>query len=184
VADGLGALLLLPELLLLPDVEGLEPLLREAVGEEEAESASSSRLPLLLLEGEELLVGVGERVLLPVPVTEAEREEEKLPLGVPVGVTEALAQRDKEAVGEALRLLLQLSLLLGLPEGVALLVGVSVPVEEAVGLWLLLRLLEEEPLGLTEGLAPTLRLPVGEAEREALRLALLEGVGAALPLPL
>ena len=87
-------------------------------------------------------------------------------------------------MGEELLLLLRLSLLLGLPEGVALLDGVPVAVGEAVALWLLLRLREEEPLGLTEGLAPTLRLAVGEAEREELRLALLEGVGAALPLPL
>ena len=91
VAEALGALLLLPELLRLPDTEALAPLLRVAVGEEEAEPAS--RLLLLLLpEGVALPVGVGERLLLPVPVAEAEREEEMLQLGVPEGLTDALAQ--------------------------------------------------------------------------------------------
>ena len=54
----------------------------------------------------------------------------------------------------------------------------------ALELWLLLQLTLEQPLGLSEGLAPLLRLPVGEADREELRLLLLLGVGAALLLPL
>ena len=50
----------------------------------------------------------------------------------------------------------------------------------ALGLWLLLALSGGVPAGLLEGLAPLLRLAVGEPEREELRLALLEGV----PVPL
>jgi hypothetical protein len=54
----------------------------------------------------------------------------------------------------------------------------------ALELWLLLALPEGVPLGLLEGLAPLLRLAVGEPEREELRLELLLGVRAALLLPL
>ncbi len=90
VAEAVGALLLLPELLLLPVLEGLAPLLRVAVGEEEAELCCSWLL--LLLEGLVLPEGVPVLLLLPVPVTVAEREEDRLPLGLPEGLTEALAQ--------------------------------------------------------------------------------------------
>jgi hypothetical protein len=51
---------------------------------------------------------------------------------------------------------------------------------EALGLWLLLALTGGVPLGLREGLLPVLRLLVGEADREELRLLLLLGVNAAL----
>ena len=101
-----------------------------------------------------------------------------------MGDTEGLAMRERLAVGEALLLLLKVRLLLGLPLGVALLEGVPVAVGEALGLWLLQRLGEEELLGLREGLAPVLRLLVGEADKEELRLELLLRVGTALPLPL
>jgi hypothetical protein len=180
VGDSVGAALQLPEALMLGDTLGLAPLLRVPVGE--PEGTREAALPLLLAVV--LPLGVGDPVLLPVPDGDAEREADRLMLPVPEGDTEALAQRERLAVGEELLLLLRLWLLLGLPLGVALLEGVPVAVGEAVALWLLLRLREEEPLGLTEGLVPVLRLLVGEAEREALRLALLEGVGAALPLPL
>ena len=118
-------------------------------------------------------------------MAEAEREAELLPLAaVPEGVALPLEQRERLEVGEALTLLLRLLLLLGLPEGVSELLPVLLPVPVALRLWLALRLPEEGPLGLTLGLAPRVRLPVGEAEREALRLELLEGVGALLLLPL
>jgi hypothetical protein len=51
-------------------------------------------------------------------------------------------------------------------------------------LWLELKLTVGLPLGELEGLAPLLREAVGEEDREALRLLLLEGVSAALPEPL
>jgi hypothetical protein len=120
-------------------------------------------------------VGVGE------PVAEADSEGEELPLAaVPEGVPEALAQRERLEVGEALQLLLRLSLLLGVPEGVRLLLPVLLPVAVTLELWLALQLREEEPLGLTEGLAPRVRLAVALAVREELRLLLLLGVGAGL----
>jgi hypothetical protein len=99
-------------------------------------------------------------------------------------VREELAQRDRLLVGELLRLLLRELLLVGLTEGVGLLLPVLLPVPETVVLWLELQLTVGLPLGELEGLAPLLREAVGEEDREALRLLLLEGLSAALPLPL
>ena len=105
-------------------------------------------------------------------------------LAVPLGVMEGLEPLERVAVGEALWLLLRLLLLLGVPEGVRVLLPVLLPVLVTLKLWLALRLALELPLGLTEGLAPLLRLAVGEAERLELRLLLLLGVPALLLLPL
>jgi len=119
-----------------------------------------------------------------VPLVLADCVTERLPLPVPLGVREELAQRDRLLVGELLRLLLRELLLVGLTEGVGLLLPVLLPVPETVVLWLELQLTVGLPLGELEGLAPLLREAVGEEEREALRRLLLEGLSAALPLPL
>jgi len=81
-------------------------------------------------------------------------------------------------------LLLRVSLLLGLTEGVRVLLEVPVALPVPDALWLALRLSVLLPLGEMEGLAPGLREAVGKEDREALRLLLLEGVSAAVPEPL
>ena len=88
VGESVTAALLLPEALRLEDTLGLAPLLRVPVGDTEGAREAA----LLLLLAVALPEGVGDPVLLPVSVEEAEREADRLQLPVPEGVTEALAQ--------------------------------------------------------------------------------------------
>jgi len=87
-------------------------------------------------------------------------------------------------VGEEDWLLLRELLAVGLTEDVQVLLDVPVALPVPVMLWLALRLTVLLPLGEVEGLTPVLREAVGEEDREALRLLLLEGVSAAVPEPL
>ncbi len=141
-------------------------------------------------------------MLLPVPVGEAEREEEALLLGLPGGVFEGLAPLEREAEGGVLWLLLLLPEAEGVPVPVPLTVmlwlgvwlALPVPLEEllglapllreagAEGLWLELRLLlllgDRVPVPLPVGVPELLLVPVGEL------LALLLALELALPVPL
>ena len=132
----------------------------------------SAGVPVPLTVGEAVPVPLGELLLVALP----EREELLL--------SEEEAPLLKEAVGLPDRVELELSVEEGVLEGEAELLLVCVP--EGVGDWLrdAERLLLLLSLPLEEALAPRVKEAVGDPDTEELRLLLLEGVGAALLLPL
>jgi hypothetical protein len=162
----------------LPVMLELLPAERDPVGE-----ADWVELPLRVLEGVGAAVPVPVSVALPVAV----------PLELWLGVAlllsemeaevEALSPLDKEPVGEEETVLLPLRVeepvLLPVPVLVCEAVPVEVPLELAVGVAELLR----DTLALLLLLAPDVRELVGEADTEELPLRVLEGVGAAVPVP-
>jgi hypothetical protein len=137
-------------------------------------------LPLLLL--------VGVAVALPVPVEELLRVLLALPVVLPVPLLEGevlgLAPRDREAVADALTVELTLRVV----EGVAPALPVPLLLPDCVGegdsVTGGVALPEREMEALKEGLAAKDREAVGELLKEALRLRVLEGVEAPVPLPL
>ena len=116
-------------------------------------------------------------VLLLLPLLVALPERDLLLL------TEALAPGEREAVGLPLSVLLPLRVLDGVGAAVPVLLLLCVPVGVGEALLLAVRLLLLLSLPVEEGLAPWVSEAVGEADRELLRLAVLEGVACAVPLP-
>ena len=187
VALWLGVWLLLP----VPDGEllGLAPLLRVL-----AADGLSEELRLLLLVGDAEAVPLPdavpeeELVALPVPVGELLSVPLLLPEALPVLLLDAellgLAPAERELVG----LELTVELLLRVEEGVGPAVPVpellGVPVEEALGVAGGVELPEREEVLVVEAEAPGDRLEVALLLTVELALSVLEGVGAAVPVPL
>jgi hypothetical protein len=122
-------------------------------------------------------VGLAVPVLLLLPLPDALGERGRLLL------TEGEAPLLRDAVGLPVAVELQLSVEEGELEGVAVLLPVCVPLGVGDRLCVGDRLLLLLSLPVAEPLAPLVREEVGLPDRELLRLALLEGVACAVPLP-
>ena len=160
-------------------VEGEAPTEREAVGE-----------ALTVLLEESVDEGVGAAVPVPETVGVGDRVALGVGCGVPLldcellPVMEGEAPTERDAVGEALTVLLAESV----EEGV----GAAVPVPDtvgvgdrvALGVGCGVPLLDCELLPVAEGEAPTEREAVGEALVVPLAESVEEGVGAGVPVPL
>ncbi len=118
-------------------------------------------------------------MLVPLP--------EELLLALPEGATLLLTDGEapllRAADGLPDRVELELSVEEGVVEGVAVLLPVCVPLEVGDRLRVGERLPLLLSLPLEEALAPKVKEAVGDPDTEELRLGLLEGVGAALLLP-
>ncbi len=163
----------------LPVLDGDAPAVSDAVGE---------ALSVELAEMEEEGVGAAVPLLLPVGVPEEVAE------GVEAGVTllvsdtlgdvEELAPLVSDAVGEEDTVELPESVLLGVPLGDVVGDGVLLPVGLADGVAAALMLPDREVLAVFEGLAPAVSEGVALPLFVLLALSVVLGEGAAVPVPL
>ncbi len=175
---GVGGGVLLLESELLPLLEGVAPLVSEAVGEAEAVELGEvvvegvkDPVPVHVLVG----VPVGEGVSVVGGVAALDKEV--------LAVLLAEAPAEREAVDEADTVVLQERVVEGVKDPVPVPLTVGEPVGEELGVGGGVPLLESELLPLLEGVAPLVSEAVGEADSVELADMVVEGVIGLVPVP-